>query len=589
MKSVFAGWSEVDCGEEALSVEPSGLEIVTGITMPDDNKTVHAVWAVDKNGNDIPDYKEEHATVTYDVNGGSGDAPAQATYVRGEEILLASGSHLTKDGAIFAGWSEEQCEDVLTADDKNEYDRIVANDPYTVENDVTLYAVYAVVENNNGVPDYGDKTEPMPEDKYTVHYNMNGGKGTVPAEYLNAEYSMGKKAKLWPAEAADVTRDGAVFLGWSAKRLDIFEYEPDEGKLITELEITGTNPVVYAVWALDFNGNGKPDYDNDSFTIHYDGNGCDEGSRLPVDITGILSGTSAKLAKAPVDGLTKAGAVQLGWSAESHDVFTEAPEAGTIINIVTVTDGDITVYAVWAIDENGNDLPDYEETKYPVTYHLNGGEGTVPEEFTGTYPEGTTITLWKPADGAAPTREKAVFLGWSADEHEIFTAAPENGVIIGTVIVNGDITVYAVWAADIDGNDIPDYEENKYAVTYDLNGGSGVVLDKFLEEHFEDEKIVLWQPDPEDAPQMDKAVFLGWSKEPHEIFTEAPADGVIVETVVSAEGVAVYAAWAIDENGDRIPDYVKTYHTVTYEWAKPTSAPTRPCFPKLRLLRTARK
>ena len=71
------------------------------------------------------------ATVTYNVNGGSGDV-AGATAIKGNTITLNDGTGLTPpSGKVFSGWA--------TTDDATEAD---VSSPYTVTDDVTLYAVY---------------------------------------------------------------------------------------------------------------------------------------------------------------------------------------------------------------------------------------------------------------------------------------------------------------------------------------------------------------------------------------------------------------------------------------------------------------
>ncbi len=71
------------------------------------------------------------ATVSYDANGGTGEVDAQ-TAIKGNTITLDDGSGLTApEGKEFAGWA--------TTDSAEEPD---ATSPYTVTENVTLYAVY---------------------------------------------------------------------------------------------------------------------------------------------------------------------------------------------------------------------------------------------------------------------------------------------------------------------------------------------------------------------------------------------------------------------------------------------------------------
>ena len=71
------------------------------------------------------------ATVTYDENGGTGEVDA-VTAIKGNQINLNDGSGITApEGKTFSGWA--------TTSDAEEAD---VTSPYTVTDDVTLYAVY---------------------------------------------------------------------------------------------------------------------------------------------------------------------------------------------------------------------------------------------------------------------------------------------------------------------------------------------------------------------------------------------------------------------------------------------------------------
>jgi hypothetical protein len=74
-------------------------------------------------------------TVTYDVNGGTGEVAA-ATAIAGNSITLNDGTGITPPSdKVFKGWA--------TTDDAEVAD---VTSPYTVTEDVTLYAVYGAAE-----------------------------------------------------------------------------------------------------------------------------------------------------------------------------------------------------------------------------------------------------------------------------------------------------------------------------------------------------------------------------------------------------------------------------------------------------------
>ena len=75
------------------------------------------------------------ATVTYDVNGGTGTITA-ATAIKGNQINLSDGTGITApDDKEFKGWATSS-----DAEAPN------VTSPYTVTGDVTLYAVYGATE-----------------------------------------------------------------------------------------------------------------------------------------------------------------------------------------------------------------------------------------------------------------------------------------------------------------------------------------------------------------------------------------------------------------------------------------------------------
>ncbi len=75
------------------------------------------------------------ATVTYNVNGGTGEVDA-ATAIKGNTINLNDGTGITPpDDKVFKGWATTE-----VATDPN------VTSPYTVTDNITLYAVYGAAE-----------------------------------------------------------------------------------------------------------------------------------------------------------------------------------------------------------------------------------------------------------------------------------------------------------------------------------------------------------------------------------------------------------------------------------------------------------
>lgn len=142
--------------------------------------------------------------------------------------------------------------------------------------------------------------------------------------------------------------------------------------------------------------------------------------------------------------LYRDNAVFLGWS-EAPTALVESQEAEAAANILGSTirmgETNITVYAVWAIDENGpdggpDDTPDYKE--YPITYYGNGGSGSVTD--TNIYPVDYDVTLL--ANGFS--KDGNHFTGWGIDAQGSAVYQPGNTLSM----VEGGLSVYAQWAAN---------------------------------------------------------------------------------------------------------------------------------------------
>jgi len=90
-------------------------------------------------------------TVTYNVNGGSGTAPAAQTVNKGASVTLASGSGLSKSGYSFGGWNTN------TAGTGTNYS---AGSSYTPTDNVTLYAKWNAASTSETVQGTYNNTIP---------------------------------------------------------------------------------------------------------------------------------------------------------------------------------------------------------------------------------------------------------------------------------------------------------------------------------------------------------------------------------------------------------------------------------------------
>ena len=149
----------------------------------------------------------ETYTLTYDLNGGSGDAPAKVTGVaKNTEVKLTEEKGFTRNpNEIFVGWSATKHDAALTAETKQEdlEKFLITGATYRIgTKDVTLYAVWAIDSNGDGTPDY--------QTTYTVSYDLDGGIAVDGETYDEENVKPGETITI---KAAPI-RKGYTFDGW---------------------------------------------------------------------------------------------------------------------------------------------------------------------------------------------------------------------------------------------------------------------------------------------------------------------------------------------------------------------------------------
>lgn len=216
------------------------------------------------------------------------------------------------------------------------------------------------------------------QQKYSVTYHSNFG--TDQTYTVNDIENYTKFFTKTYAETGFTNQDGYDFIGWN-----------------TQADGKGTNFAAGSPARMDGPDNNHlyAQWSQSTYTLTYDANGGQFGSGdsapttkqesdiragdYPLKYTGDYTPTHAKSEGKNV--------VFLGWSIEQKNVLTKANvnDATTIassiiteVNIPTVK----TVYAVWSLDENGNNFPDVFEAT--VTYEIKNGiwadDSTVKKE-----------------------------------------------------------------------------------------------------------------------------------------------------------------------------------------------------------------
>lgn len=509
-------------------------------------------------------------SLTYDLNGGSGAAaPATSTHIEGEKVspdYTGTGNLKKGEKTIFVGWSEEQIQNPLPEDAAQaDIDKIISHDEHIMPaQDVTLYAVYAVDGNGNNNPDYNDDAvhvryhgnNNVREDILCPHHHVAGATAKLSTSGTVSGKSLGHDK---PASAASgevtshtftftdkTTGNAHIFIGWSTSPIldkvikTKADYDGLANSIVTEVTMekakvdggnadTDGNTNVYAVWAADRNGNKTADY-LEEYTLTYESNAQQGGtvSTVPTDNHIYIPGDKAELSEdipTHSDDVDGKKVVFIGWTeAQTNAIFSRADTTPATVTEVTFGSANKTVYAAWGYDENGNGTADVLET-YTLTYDLNSGNEAAPAKVSGIA-KNTEITLTAEKNFTRNLNE--IFVGWSVTKLDAALTAEtkqedvEKFLITGAKyrITTADVTLYAVWAIDSNGDGTPDYQTT-YTVTYDLDGGTAADGETYDEENVKPGGTITIKA----APTRNGYAFDGWYDGTK---TYKPGDNVII-------------------------------------------------------------
>ena len=107
---------------------------------------------------------------------------------------------------------------------------------------------------------------------------------------------------------------------------------------------------------------------------------------------------------------------------------------------------------------------------YTLTYNYNqGGDSTTSDTADQTYAANETANLPDQIDEQIDTKEDGVvFVGWTEKPNNYTKSTPATveptDMVPSVTFSDENITVYAVWAQDANNDDIPDYEDEDFAM-----------------------------------------------------------------------------------------------------------------------------
>ena len=430
------------------------------------SETYKAVFLPDENHNGKPD-ENEVLSMYYDANGGSGSVIDEMMYHVKDQVLIKDNDFTyPKENVIFIGWSKQPFT-VILADGKAPQEMLQPKDSFTIMETTTLYAVWAMDENGNHIPDY--------QESLSMNYDANGGSGSVIDEMT---YHV-KDQVLVKDNAFTHPKENVIFIGWSKQPLTVI---PTDGKAPQEMlqpkdyfTIMETT-TLYAVWAMDENGNHIPDYQEERFTVTF----------IAGEHGKLLGTTTYKnyLVKSAIHDaqhykeptpVAEDGYVFDKWVIVDKDghALLEVAEPGAY-----VIHGDTIVKAVFAKDDNHDGIPDEREEKLRVNFVV-AEHGAL--EGTTQYNEVLANTKLKNViDYQTPKPKGAA--GYTFDKWIVKTVSNKEGIEIkdpSEYTITENTVFYAYFAKDEHGTDPihPDHGDgipDKYQVevNYEVKNGT---------------------------------------------------------------------------------------------------------------------
>ena len=386
-------------------------DIPTGGTVPAGNTAVIGEKEVE--GDDVTVYQGERYRVTYVWSVGDGpngvDVPKDNNLYRPGDIVTVSDQYYvgqvkeynTSWTYVFHGYTVGAPTTGVTIDEDNQF--IMPNE------DVTLVG-------------HWQPYQTLPEDEYFITVKVVNGSAKIGANTVTnvASYSYEEGSNV----TINFTPDSGYMLGtvmvdgkWVPEGLD-------DGNTYTFENIDADHGiVVYFV------------KDTNEYTLTYDGNANDPTmDGVPEEVTGQHYGDKVTVANGP----TRDDYVFVNWN-------TQTDGKGTAYNSgdqITIT-GNTTLYAIWEAEES-----------FTLTYDANGSDVTnmpTPNPETGL--KAGTHNL----SPTVPVREGYGFIGWSTTKDgTIYEAGQELPTVVTSVNMQKDTTVYAVWGADTNGDDVAD-------------------------------------------------------------------------------------------------------------------------------------
>ena len=273
------------------------------------------------------------------------------------------------------------------------------------------------------------KTTP---DVYHLLYNANGG-SNAPDD--SNDYSGTTTVNLLGKSGiGTMAKTGQAFVGWTTVAHNDLSATDTPPTTITQMYMNNDDRTVYALWGIDTNGNGVWDgLDIFKYSLSYDANG---GTGAPTDSNEYVGTATVNLvSKSGIGSMAKAGYAFVGWSTTAQADLSATGTAPAMVTQITMNNANRTVYAVWGIDADNDDIWDGQATQYTLSFNLN--YAGAPAIASQSLKAGQA-----PAGVSNPSRAGYTFAGWK----NAATGASVN--LSSFAMPANDVVLIAEWTAN---------------------------------------------------------------------------------------------------------------------------------------------
>ncbi len=456
---IFRGWARTANAQQAAYADEG---MFSSNTAAGSTVTLYAVWELDSSTT---------YSVCFDGNGAtSGSMADQFGFVPGKGGRALNPNKFQNVGYNFLGWAKYPTSTTpLWTDGAN------LNTSTPAGGRLVLYAVWQLDESIT----------------YSVAFEANGGKGTMPVQ---PAFVYGKGRALAPNA---FTRDGYIFKGWnrsmhatSATYLDCATvYRPDP-----KIPVGGTMRL-FAVWEAD----------PQCSTVKFDACG---GEGTMDEQLGFMPNEAKPLS---ANAFERPGYTFGGWST------TPGGQVEYVDGSDFTAAGSLTLYAVWVIDANC----------YSVQFNGNGATSGQMADQLGFVPSKRRRALAY----NEYFRPGYKFLGWGKFPASTALVATDGEMLATSTAAGLTLQLYAIWEA------APD----TYAIAYEANGGEGSMpMQQGLSY---DAPVTLLA----NAFTREGFYFAGWTDSIATAAGTLYADGDVVTCARPADGedrvYRLYAVW----------------------------------------------